>query len=704
MDPLIPSVEDYLGRADYTLRVAPIRRALVVQDGDAAQLRLALQWAMTVWGGGRSPVVRIGEDGSAFDSDLQIAWVLRANHALDFRSDGPPVPNLGMPLWTADVYKSIYGWPPHAVVPEPDGSVLEITTTRAASLVAAAGAGTYDGPSVIGPFRDAGYNVLENGGELQLALAQIAERTAWAATLVGDVDSEIRNGWASTVGFLIVAQDEEDYQSSVWFWNYRALRPRGPARHASVSVLASRETVLEPRFLEDFKAAVLRTSRSTPSFIVHCDDDLRDDLLERLEATYDQSGEYYERWAMGEYEPPLTLGHWIDPRQIWLSERYSGPPTVTSVTMRRPESQVSWVSPVKWRSGFMYAGNVHALIRSTAIDGPRHDAVAELFHPDASWAGDDLAIEVMNVPEYNLEIGLPTPQEVLVATLAGAGLSFALSDKGRQISGLTRAHSRPNLFRDLATFEVITALTAKPGRDMAREIKKLRESGELSDAKIDELKATFVAGSRPVKTASEIRSFCSEEVRPRIPAVLEELLASGGVELGVIVTCALCLLAEFRPVQAAQGPPTCGGCGSPARIKATEAGDPLMHFRLTGLLHTASQNGGMVPFAAQVLLEQEGAYVVPGANLSRQGRAAGEVDLLGWVGRRSFAGEVKSSAGGFHAMNGSAEIEKLAATGVDQVILVCGEPVDAESVVALESHAAAIGADLRLIDGTLLWA
>lgn len=258
MDPLIPSVEDYLGRADYTLRVAPIRRALVVQDGNAEQLCVALQSAMTLWGGGRSPIIRVGEDGKAFDSDLQIAEILRVDHALDFRTDGGPVPNLGMTLWTVEMYEHIDDWRPHAVVPEPDGIVLEIKTAQTGSLVATAGAGIYEEPELIGPFRSAGYNLLETGDELQLALAQISERTAWAATLAGNVDSELRNGWASTVGFLVVAGDRDDYQASVWFWNCRAVRPRGASGLAPVSVLASRETVLEPRFLEEFKAAVRR--------------------------------------------------------------------------------------------------------------------------------------------------------------------------------------------------------------------------------------------------------------------------------------------------------------------------------------------------------------------------------------------------------------------------------------------------------------
>lgn len=54
-------------------------------------------------------------------------------------------------------------------------------------------------------------------------------------------------------------------------------------------------------------------------------------------------------------------------------------------------------------------------------------------------------------------------------------------------------------------------------------------------------------------------------------------------------------------------------------------------------------------------------------------------------------------------MNGPAEIAKLAATGVDQVILVCGEPVEPGVTDALQMYAEDAGVALRVVDGPTLW-
>jgi hypothetical protein len=710
MDPLVPRSRDYMGQADFTLRIAPIRRALLIDDDDEDQLREALKAAVAIWGGGRCPIVRVSSDGAANPADLQIAEVMKVDCAVDFRPQpAPSVCDLRLTVFPSQSLDDGRFWNPHPVAVRPEGIVLEISTVDAntATLDQLVGAGSYGLEEEIQIFRDSGYNVLATADPVSLGMAQLLERTAWGASLNQDFDSEVRNGFGSTIGFLVVSDDQPDFSQAVSFWNARALRPRRAAGPQPVSTLVSRTTAQDRRFLDAFAAAVRASSRSTPSFILVCPDDLRDTIATSIGADLSDVARYTEHLG-SRHDPAEQLTYYfnLDPRQFWINERYSGRPAKQLVTLTRPSVTVSWPTPTTWTPNQVMSGHVHCLLRSPSIAGPRRPTVAELFVPNARWLGEDLCLNTLNLPEYNLSISLPTPAQILEASLRDRGLEYSISDKGQQISGLAKAHQSLALFRRQAAFEAVRALTGKAHRDIARELELWRSDGLATDDKLEEVTAQLLANRRPARTATEVRSQV-REISPLLASqsgeCLNELLNFGSAELGLVVSCGLCLLQEFTRLSDVAGPPVCTGCGSPAVFSSGQHGDPHVHFRLGSLLHTVSLNGGLVPLAAQSLLEDEGSYVVPGANLRRGETAVGEVDLLGWREDVMFAAEAKTSAGGFAATDIDIEARKLAASGADQIVFICGEELDQTIRQRMTSAATTAGVMIRILDASDLW-
>lgn len=673
---------------------------------DRGQLERAVRATLALWGGGRNPIVRVSPDGAPNEADLQIAEVLGVGEGIDFGV--PKETSLPWPVRPAAPLDDARFWQPHPAVVEPEMTSPEIFLPSGEDLVNLIGAGKYGLVEELGIFRQAGYSVVENCDAINIARAQLAGRTAWNAALAHDHDTSVDGGLVGrSVAFLAVAADENDIELATFFWNVRALRIRnGWASH--VSVLVTEAVARSQEFREAFDPAVRATSRSTPTTLMIGSDSV--DLAEvaaALGAQLHDSTKFSEQWGSTPgHEGVLTYWANVDPRNYWLDRRTSGPAAVARVQLERPSVQASWKSPVPWVGEYILSGQVAAVVRSGAIDGPRVPAVAKLYHRDAEWQGRDLRIRTQNLPDYSMTFDLPTPHAVLEAALRHKGVDYRISDKGQQVRGLLADGAGATYFRRQSTYRVLRALTGKPGRDLAREIAKLRASGDVSDATVDRVAATASLGGRPFKTAGDLFSRVSDRVASmsELVEILDEGMRRKVIEVGVAVQCTLCSLIEFRRNDSMRDGVRCRGCGSPAALGSGSDGAPALKYRLSSLAHTLSLNGGLVPLAATAILEAERAFVEPGANLFQRDSPCGETDLLGWVGASIFVGEAKASAGGFATLDIDRELSRALAVGADTWLAVCPEKLGEEIIERLEASGTEHQVNVRILSGTDLLA
>lgn len=708
VDPLIPPREEYLGPTTFKVRVAPLRRVLVVQKGDNAQLRQALRAAAAIWGGGRCPILPVNPDGSVDAGWIDLAETLDVSQTVDFTAPpGKPSawsePSSSFHLTPARPLEDASFWNLHPVaVARPQGEVAEIYLPADDDLASLAGAGAYGLPEEIDLFRRCGYSVIDGAEPSHIAEAQLAGRTAIAATLVGDTDSEIVGGALATVGLLWVVRNPNSFDDIVEFWNLRALRPsfRTPT---PASVLVTEEVANSEGFRSAFTQAIRRSSTSDPAFIIASLDISGEDLTEiatNLPAVLHVGPRITENMSRNQSpreDSLLTFTVNTDPAQFWAAPRRNGSLRLEVAQLRRPFTQLSSESPQRWAPEYLMSGRVALTYSSDAIAGPSVDPVAKLYHRDATWSGTSLRIITNNRPDYPFILGLPEPAEVLQSALGAAGARYEQSDKGQQITGIASANPDLGFFRRRSTILTIKALTGTPSRDLVHELRAMREASAVSEKTVDRLIASSTLGRRPSRSATELRPL-TRPFASSVVTTLEELVTRGAAEMGLVVACPLCSLTDFQPLQTVDRGAKCRGCGSRARFKTGGTGSTEIYYRLSSLMNTLSLNGGLAPLAAHALLAEERAFVEPGANLFKGDSQVGEVDVLGWRGSSLFAGEAKMSASGFEHADIESDLAKAAQIGADSFVAICLDDMPLSTQKKLGDAASAAGLQVRILD------
>lgn len=716
VDPLLPTPAEVLGHGSFQLRIAPKRRAFLVRDGDVDQLRSAFFAAAALWGGARCPILPVTPAGQVGAGFLQIAEALDVVEAVDFTADGTG----GASAWTvrdgstlatvaAKPLADARFWNAHPLVGTYDERVREIYLPTRDSLMALAGAGNYGLDEELPLFRQAGFNIIERCSPSTLAVAQLAERTALGATLAFDTDTSIRGGHLASLGVLWLSRDEDSFEDAVWFWNARAVRPRY-RQPLPLAVMTTPEVARTPEFASRFLEGLSQSSTTTPTFVIaSCT--VPDDELAEIAKSFGAakhtgpkvSERHFGRQPGSEFSPSFIVN--MDPITYWLAPRSTGIPTSSLVPLQRPTVSIQMRSPREWVPNYLMSGQVTATITSASIAGPQKPAVARLYHPNATWStGGGIRIQTNNVQDYNFSLTLPQPGAVLAASVNEQGYEYELSDKGQQIRGALAAPGDVDFYRHRATVRAIALLTAKAGRDLARELGRLGQNDVVTQESIERLRVASLLGHRPHRTLADLRSRAAAAgvAADELPAAVEELVARGAASMGLVIDCSLCSLTGFQTLASVAGGARCDGCSSPAHYKHDQQGAPEVHFVLNSLMHTLSLNGGLAPTAATALLTSEGFYVEPGVNLLRDGVRQAELDLLAWRGTTCLAGEAKMSADGFDKSDIDRDVELAARAGADTFLAVSIDALSDSARRRLEGACRTRKLDLRIIDGPVL--
>jgi hypothetical protein len=193
-DPVLPDDREYLGREEFQVRIAPRRRAWLVDEGSVDQLRRALYGAASLWGGLRCPILPVDTSGEVASGWLQVAELLGVTEVVDF-TGGDRVQS----TWTHGAHRdwlvvparplddsSFWNLHPLAAQSATDLPGRGIFLPGDSSLVSLAGPGGFGLVKELQLFRDSSVSIVENCDHRTMAKAQIAGTTCLAKTQTGD--------------------------------------------------------------------------------------------------------------------------------------------------------------------------------------------------------------------------------------------------------------------------------------------------------------------------------------------------------------------------------------------------------------------------------------------------------------------------------------------------------------------------------------
>jgi len=677
--------------------IEPVRRGFVVDENDLDQLVLAMRAATSLWGGQRGIIVPRLASGELAPGGMQMAEVAGVDSLVDFSrpTDSPPPP--APPLTATRPFSDVRSWQPPPIVTfdldQIEGRTIKYAAQDAgAFLVAALGAVADDGELEDWSSRHAHVHEYQ---ESELAPAEILRAQADAQT---GLATTIRHApvyfaqapFAQSVTLIWVVPDATPaFDDLLSFWNLRALRPSD----IGISLVARRGYFNDPVCLAQMREIVSSRARMSPAVVINgLSGDRR--ALAGCARRLGFARKRDTRWSENPFGKKAatavesTIS--VEMRQFWLGQRRIGLRASADTWRQDDGLHLRCTNPLRFAQAFTGASPVQIRWQGPGLHLPRRPAVAQLFLPTASWSGDALQWVAALQSEYQFVVQEPTREQVLAAATSA---TFTLSDKGRELSALRARLTTPGIFRQSLALDVITALTPDDSRRLRRG---LRAHPDIQESSVVALVNSMdERRSSSTDLLSALRAAGDQVQRTAVNAVLEALVAAQVVDRGLEVVCGLCAVREFIQLNEYRPTPRCRGCHAPARYRDS-TGEPELVYRLNTLLRRISANGGLPMLSALAVLEDEGAYVLPGVE-----GGFGEVDILGYDGPKVFAGECKTSAEGFTDV--ARDLQKSKNIGADQHLIVCRAAVNAQIRAAVAAQADAAGLELRVLDATALF-
>ena len=232
----------YLGSTFVQLQVAPKRRAFLVRSGDVEGLRDVLKAAATIWGGMRCPILPVEPDGTIRPLWLQIAELLQVVEVVDYTQDEQRhsawsgIRTSRWPVIRPRPIEDGRFWHAHPLVSYTSDELnsMMFYLPKDQTLLALASIGDV----VLEEERDlwerSGVIIRTNVPRIEYLRAQVEQRTVLEATAHFDVETVTVSPFMTSLCAIWIVDDPDDFNETLWFWNHRALRPRGYPEGVSV--------------------------------------------------------------------------------------------------------------------------------------------------------------------------------------------------------------------------------------------------------------------------------------------------------------------------------------------------------------------------------------------------------------------------------------------------------------------------------------
>ncbi|MGW1998353.1 hypothetical protein [Embleya sp. NPDC001921] len=560
---------EYLGQFPVHVAVLPSRVVYLVAEGSAEGFRRAVREACTRWGGITEPIVEVGVEGGLSNdvrnvieaADVQAA----ANVNVEAGRAASVARLVGLPLVPiAGIDDEDFGLAPCSwgAVFADAGGVGLVVAEEHAPLWQVAVAGDLDD------------EVLEQARSLcavrrPMTDAEIGPAQLHGATLLERTTKQFREHGAEVTALAggpitLVVADPDDTRSCAWFWNLRALRSRILA-HSHVFLLPRAGVEHWVGFAEQL-VGFARASAGRSSEVAVVGPGIPHEELHAFAQSLGLTPKDAPEPPSGFTQPggPVTFALDRDPRAWLLHTRSWGLTTEVDAHFYAGGTTIEIPSPVVFDSTLL--GSVLVRLRSSAFEGlPQRPGVADMISLGARWHRGRIEVARIGTSSFSLPLTVPEPVEAARRLLGDATEEWGLSDKGRIAEGVV-ARQDPGVLLQPGVYEAIIALYTKRSKELLKELKRARRN-DSDDAALIELAQAW--GGRVRRTHRSVAELKSDqglrEHREEVPEVLELLCSVGWAERGLESRCGDCGHNTFVPLTETHGPPSCPGCGGPAR-------------------------------------------------------------------------------------------------------------------------------------------
>lgn len=686
-------MNEYLGEEALKVIVSPGRAAYLVPEGDDVAFQRAVALASSRWAGVTEPILSVLSDGTMTPADIQIAEMLdlvalvNVGCPADVTSNG--VPHLGLPVMDQerlDESINLRSLPWHIGVSLTTGHVAARPNGPLWEKVAAGIDSTNNSQWSAATEDNAGRAALGHRCILDVGLAGFAESEAINA----------RSGpillWITEPDSLIDCQT---------FWNLRALRClRWPA---SPVYLLPERALSDWVGLEELLRQMVheRQFAGRPDVVINSlsVDDAQLKLIgEQLGLTYEASKQVSTTSVASIVDRTLrtefSFTTDVDPRVWLLFERTFGYDDWFRVQTFRQGTAVP-VLPESLRP--VVNGHAGIPLRLRLGGGflqelPQTPSTARAVLDTAIWSGPHLQSIVGISSNGLLNINAPSQEQVLQLVANDVAGEVELSDKGRLAASLLQRHD-VSVLRAVSSLAAIQALTTRRSKELVKELTRLEDP--RPDEIVDLVASLGGRVERNYRSAGKLHArdlSVSEAVD-----VLENLTNRGWIERGFKVSCQACGMSSFIPVTSISSPASCPQCNTTSELIRTEAGVE-MYYRLDAFADRCSDQGVVTHAAVgSVLLASHSFSALHlGVDIAWEDGGVAEVDILGFLGARLVAGEVKTSATEFTDDQIDRDIALSAKLGVQTHVLAYVRPAKDLSFLA-RARAACAGAGLDLL-------
>lgn len=685
---------DYLGEQAIKVIVSPGRAGYLVPEGDQAAFERAVTLASSRWTGVTEPILALRDDGTLSAAHIQIAQLLDLVglvnvHCGEVATSGAI--GLGLPIVheaVLDGSMDLRSLPSHVgitsatdyVGARPDGDLWEKV---------AAGVDTSNGHRWAAASDD-------NAGR-----ASLARRSLLEAALAGFAESETIN--AASGPILLWVTKPDSLADCLDFWNYRAMR--GLRWPSSPTFLVPEHAFGPWVGIENSITSMIRERRfaGRPDLVINShsvDDDRLRDIGQRLNLTW-QSVDALELTSVVGFTSPSPRDEYffttdLDPR-AWLAyDRTLGYDEWFRVQVFRERTAVP-VLPQSLRPVLQNHAGIPLRLRMSGgfLDElPRTPSTARSVLNTAAWSGPHLQSIVGISSNGLLNIDAPSARRVLELVVQDLTGQVSLSDKGRLAASLVKRHDVSVIeFKD--RIAAIQALTTRRSKELVRELGRLDNP---PSTQVVDLVSSL--GGRVERNYRSARHLGARGL-PTVAAVdvLESLADAGWVERGFKVDCDSCAMSGFVPVPEAPKSTTCPACGATSKLVRSDWGVDV-YYRLDAFADRCSDQGVLTHAAvASVLLSQHPfSELHLGADVEWAPGNCQEVDLLGFLGPRLVAGEIKTSGNDFTDEQIDRDVALSARLGVDCHVMAYIWPPERPDVIAhAQSQCTAAGLGLLVV-------
>ncbi len=742
-----------------TVDLRPQRYVFLIRLDQPDTVEQAMRAASTLWGGLRSVMVPVGEDGAVAVVDRATVERVGCDVAINMTSEavgGLPIRvrsfDIADPgLWSASplLFPEAYPgraasrttdvWPSAAfpLMAVPTGNGNEPVGGVAWLLAVAALGGFYEQEQQ-GSYAARQVTASRPPGPAEFALAQLTGYSLLGETARHDVDAEIGNApegvisLAGSARILLVDGDrkltpDELTQTAVCWWNARALRPALHDQLHRLSMLLPMQALSDQRVTSEFGRTINMLATSSPEvFLLPGPGVSPEDVqtaLSRLGLS-SFSGAYRDN-------PDRQGLHTVagavineDPAERWQRvRRLTGNRSSLPVVLAGPAVTVRYLPPLPIDP--QWPGRAWLRITGRSITGPRHSRVAESHVNSGKWDGQGVAVAVSTPGHTDIHLRVPQPKEVLHACFIDEWMPppYRLGDKGRQAEGLLQAVRAGGLEETLLCSRLVHAVAAalveKPHRDLARTVTQVAERF-AEDTELSFREVLTALGKEPRSGAATFDELFSRPQiknlapgRAELAAVIDDLTHCGLLRIVLPVQCQTCGLRSTLPLQSASSPLSCPGCGATARFVHRDNSPPLT-YAASSLLVRAQTNGTLIPAAATVRLQQRDAFVLPGVDIALEAYGAHgqprpphwaptrDIDLLGWRGGFLFIGEAKTDVRRFDVPTVTDAAELASFVGADLLVLTAPNDLEPQQREALSAEVGDKGLQMEFLVGSQL--